>query len=134
MLPIVIVEGNVTQDPDLKFTPSGQAVTTITVAAGVKKKDDAGNWVNGDTTFLNCVIWGEQAEQVVDTVTKGTAVTVRGQLKSRTVDRDGVKTTYFEVKADSIGYAIKKASKAVVKPVETIDPWATSSATEEAPF
>lgn len=133
MLPVVTVQGNVTANPDLKFTPSGMAVTTITVAAGERKKDAAGNWSNGDTTFLDCTVWGETAEMVCDSVNKGTAVTVVGKLKQRTVEKDGVKRTYFEVKVDSIGLEIKKSFKPVA-PVEPVDPWASSSATEDAPF
>lgn len=136
MLPVVTVQGNVTKDPDLKFTPTGMAVTTITVAAGERKKDAAGNWVNGDTTFLDCTVWGETAEMVCDSVNKGTAVTVVGKLKQRTVERDGVKKIYFEVKVDSIGLEIKKSFKPVKasEVVEQVDPWATSSQTDEAPF
>ena len=136
MLPVVTIQGNVTADPDLKFTATGMAVCTITVAAGERKKDDAGNWVNGDTTFLNCTVWGDTAEMVADSITKGQAVAVVGKLKQRVVERDGSKTTYFDVKVDSIALEIKKAYRpAKAAPVaEPIDPWATQGSNGEAPF
>lgn len=117
-LPVIIIEGNVALEPNLQFTANGKPLAKVRVAAGERKKDDAGNWVDGDVTFIDCVIWGAQAEAAVETITKGTPVVVVGKLKSRTIDDNGIKKTYFDVSVDSISVNIKKSVKA-----DSSDPW-----------
>lgn len=121
-LPTVIIEGNVALEPNLRFTANGKPLCSVRVAAGERKKDDSGNWVDGDVTFIDCVIWGASAEAAVETITKGTPVVVVGKLKSRTIDDNGVKKTYFDVAVDSISVNIKKSVKADIS-----DPWASGA-------
>ena len=123
-LPLITLQGNVCLEPNLQFTPSGMAMARIRVACGERKKDEQGNWVDGDTTFLDCTVWGETAEMVCDSVNKGTAVTVVGKLKQRTVEKDGGKHTYFDVNVDSLAVDVKRSAKIVPS-----DPWG-----ESAPF
>jgi single-strand DNA-binding protein len=121
-LPVIIIEGNVALEPNLQFTANGKPLAKIRVAAGERKKDEGGNWVDGDVTFLDCVIWGAAAEAAVETISKGSPVIVVGKLKSRTIEDGGVKKTYFDVAVDNIAVNIKKSVKA-----ETSDPWATGA-------
>jgi single-strand DNA-binding protein len=121
-LPTVIVQGNVCLDPQLTLTDSGKARLTLRVAAGERKKvgDD---WVDGETTFVNCTIWGFQAEAASESITKGTPIVVVGKLRSYTYDnKEGAKVTAFEVNVESVAVDVKRAAKA-----EPADPWATNS-------
>lgn len=130
-LPTITLAGNVCADPDLRFTASGTAMAKIRVACGERKKDDLGNWVDGDTTFIDCTVWGHVAESAVEQISKGSKVVVIGKLKSSTVEKDGHKTTYFDVQVDSIAVDIRKFQKAeaAVKS-DTSDPWGR----EPSPF
>lgn len=121
-LPTVIVQGNVCLEPTLAFTDAGKARLSLRVAAGERKKTESGEWVDGDTTFINCTLWGYAAESAAESVTKGTPVVVVGKLRSRTVEKDGTKTTYFDVDVDNLAVDVKRAAKA-----EPSDPWATTS-------
>lgn len=122
-LPTITLQGNVCNDPNLTFTPSGVALLKLRVACGERKKDDLGNWTDGDTTFLDCTIWGSSAESTLEAVSKGTPVIIIGKLKQRTVEKDGSKQTYFDVNVDSVAVQVKcKTFKA-----ETSDPWSGTS-------
>lgn len=121
-LPTVIIDGNVALEPNLRFTANGLAMCSIRVAAGERKKDELGNWKDGDVTFIDCVLFGAAAEAAVETVTKGTPVLVTGKLKSRTIEDNGVKKTYFDVTVDSLAVNVKKS----VKPIDS-DPWAAGA-------
>jgi len=137
MLPHITMSGNLTADPDLKFTPNGQSVANFTVASNASKKDEIGKWVVTDTTFLKCTLWGAKAEQIVETLGKGSAVVVIGKLKQSTyLNKEGKNVSNFEVVVDSVALDISKAFKPLgaAAPVEPIDPWAISSQTDEAPF
>ncbi len=118
-LPLITLQGNVCMEPNLQFTPSGTAMARVRVACGERKKDEQGNWIDGDTTFLDCTIWGAAAESAVESITKGTPVIVIGKLKQRTVEKDGGKHTYFDVNVDSIAVDVKRSAK-----LEPSDPWA----------
>jgi single-strand DNA-binding protein len=117
-LPAITLQGNVCLEPNLQFTPNGKAMARIRVACGERKKDEQGNWIDGDTTFLDCTIWGSAAESAVESVTKGTPVIIIGKLKQRTVEKDGSKVTYFDVNVDSIAVDVKRSAK-----LEPSDPW-----------
>jgi single-strand DNA-binding protein len=144
-LPTTTIVGNVVADPELRFTPSNAAVVSFRVAAGERKKDDQGNWVDGDTTFLSVSAWRQLAENVADQVKKGTGVIVTGRLKQRSYDKaDGTKVTVVELEADEVGIQIRKsAPRGVVYQApandawnDGTDPWATKAPTQsdEVPF
>ena len=117
-LPLITLQGNVCMEPNLQFTANGKAMAKVRVACGERKKDDLGNWVDGDTTFLDCTLWGHQAESAVESITKGTPVIVIGKLKQRTIEKDGVKSTYFDVAVDSLAVDVKRSAK-----IDPSDPW-----------
>lgn len=121
-LPLITLQGNVCLEPNLQFTPNGKAMARLRVACGERKKDELGNWVDGDTTFLDCTIWGSAAESAVESITKGTPVIIIGKLKQRTVEKDGSKTTYFDVNVDSIAVDVKRSAK-----LEPSDPWGSGT-------
>lgn len=136
MLPTVTMSGNLTADPDLKFTANGQPVANFTVASNASKKDDSGKWVVTDTTFLRCTLWGSRAESIIEVLGKGSAVVVVGKLKqSSYTNTEGKTVSNFEVNVESIGMDISKSFKPLnaAAPVPA-DPWATSSSNGEAPF
>lgn len=123
-LPQITIQGNVCLEPNLQFTANGSPLCRIRVAAGERKKDELGNWKDGDTVFLDCTVWGTLAEAAVEVFTKGTPVIVIGRLRSRTIEKDGAKQTYWSVDVDSLAVDAKKSVKPAVS-----DPWAS-----EAPF
>ena len=114
----ITVVGNLTADPELRFTPSGAAVANFTVASTPRIYDrHSGEWKDGDALFLRCNIWREAAENVAESLTRGSRVIVTGRLKQRSFEtREGEKRTVFEVEVDEIGpslrYATAKVSKA----------------------
>lgn len=111
----ITVIGNLTGDPELKFTPSGAAVANFTVASTPRTFDKNTNeWVDGDALFLNCAAWRELAENVSETLTKGMRVIVVGQLKVRNYERqDGSKGTSVDMLVEAIGPDLKWASAKV---------------------
>jgi single-strand DNA-binding protein len=110
--------GNLTGDPELRFTPSGAAVANFTVASTPRTFDRQSNeWKDGETLFMRCAIWREAAENVAESLTKGTRVVVTGRLRSRSYDtREGEKRTVMEMDVEEIGpslrYATAKVSRA----------------------
>ena len=104
--PITLI-GNLTADPELRFTPSGAAVANFTVASTPRTFDRQTNeWRDGDAMFLNCAVWRQAAENVAESLQKGMRVIVSGRLKSRSYEtREGEKRTVFEVDVDEIGPA-----------------------------
>ena len=103
-IPITVV-GNLTGDPELRFTPSGQAVANFTVASTNRMLDKNTNeWKDGDTVFIRCSVWRQYAENVAESLTKGTRVVVTGRLKVRQYDtREGGKGTSVECDVDEVG-------------------------------
>ena len=97
----ITVVGNLTADPELRFTPSGAAVANFTVASTPRIYDrQSGEWKDGDALFLRCNIWREAAENVAESLTRGSRVIVTGRLKQRSFEtREGEKRTVFEVEA-----------------------------------
>ena len=104
--------GNLTGDPELRFTPSGAAVANFTVASTPRTFDrQSSEWKDGDTMFLNCSIWRQAAENVAETLSKGMRVIVQGRLKSRSYDdREGNRRTVFEVDVEEVGPSLRYAT------------------------
>lgn len=98
------IVGNTTADPQLRYTQTGKAVTSLTVAVSKRRKDETGNWVDGEPTFIRCNIWGKPAEHVAASVYKGTRVIVTGDLKQSTWQTEqGEKRSSIELNAANIG-------------------------------
>ena len=112
------VIGNLTTDPELRFTPSGSAVANFTIASTPRTFDrQANEWKDGDTLFLRCSVWREAAENVAESLTKGTRVIARGELKPRSYEtKEGEKRNVMEFEVEEIGpslrYATAKISRA----------------------
>src|ERR1700710_1284358 len=107
--------GNLTADPELRFTPSGAAVANFTVASTPRTFDrQSGEWKDGDAMFLSCAVWRQAAENVAESLQKGMRVIVQGRLKSRSYEtREGERRTVFEVDVDEIGPALRYATAKV---------------------
>lgn len=103
------VTGNLTADPELRFTASGAAVASFTVACTPRRKDDAtGEWKDGEATFLRCSVWRQLAENVAESLKRGDLVMVHGLLRQRSYDTaEGEKRTIMEVTADHVGPSLK---------------------------
>ena len=114
---VVTVIGNLTGDPELRFTPNGQAVASFTVASTTRMLDKATNeWKDGDTLFLRCSVWRQYAENVAESLTKGTRVIVTGRLKQRSYEtKEGEKRTVFEVEVDEVGPSLRSATAKVTR-------------------
>ena len=111
----ITVIGNLTSDPELRFTPSGSAVANFTIASTPRTFDRQSNeWKDGETLFLRASIWREAAENVAESLTKGMRVLVQGRLKSRTYDtKEGEKRTVMELEVDEIGPSLRYANAKV---------------------
>ncbi|MGO4958104.1 single-stranded DNA-binding protein [Luteococcus sp. Sow4_B9] len=114
--PITLV-GNLTADPELRFTPSGAAVANFTVASTPRQFDRQTNeWRDGEAMFLNCSVWRQAAENVAESLQKGMRVVVQGRLKSRSYEtREGEKRTVFEVEVEEVGPSLKYATAKVTR-------------------
>jgi single-strand DNA-binding protein len=113
----ITVVGNLTADPELRFTPSGAAVANFTVASTPRIYDrQTGEWKDGEALFLRCNIWREAAENVAESLTRGARVIVSGRLKQRSFEtREGEKRTVVEVEVDEIGPSLRYATAKVNK-------------------
>lgn len=152
--PITVV-GNLTSDPELRFTSNGTPVTNFTVASTPRRFDKQRNeWVDGEPMFLACSVWHQYATNVAESLVKGMRVIVQGNLKARSYeDRDGNRRTSYEIDVNEVGPSLRFATATVARsqqssgrqrgtqsqgnswPQQTqqsTDPWATQSA--EAPF
>ena len=114
---ILTIVGGLTADPELRFTPSGAAVASFTVASTPRTFDKTTNeWKDGDTLYLRCSIWREAAENVAESLTKGTRVIVQGRLVQRSFEtREGEKRTVVEMQADEVGPSLKYATAKVAR-------------------
>jgi single-strand DNA-binding protein len=114
---VITVIGNLTADPELRFTPSGAAVANFTVASTPRQFDRQTNeWKDGEALFLRCNIWREAAENVAESLTRGSRVIVSGRLKQRSYEtREGEKRTVVELEVDEIGPSLKYATAKVNK-------------------
>ena len=113
----ITVIGNLTGDPELRFTPSGAAVANFTVASTPRTFDRQSNeWKDGETLFLRCSIWREAAESVAESLTKGTRVIVQGRLVQRSYEtREGEKRTVYELQVDEVGPSLRYATAKVTR-------------------
>ncbi|UKA52238.1 single-stranded DNA-binding protein (plasmid) [Arthrobacter sp. FW305-123] len=111
----ITVIGNLTSDPELRFTPSGSAVANFTIASTPRTFDRQSNeWKDGETLFLRASVWREAAENVAESLTKGTRVIVSGRLKSRSYEtKEGEKRTVIELEVDEIGPSLRYANAKV---------------------
>jgi single-strand DNA-binding protein len=155
----ITVIGNLTDDPELRFTPSGAAVTNFTVASTPRVLDKATNeWKDGDALFMRCSIWRQAAENVAESLQRGSRVIVTGRLRQRSYEtKEGEKRTVVELEVDEIGPSLRWATAKVTKAARggggggssydgggrsapaADDPWATpapssGSFSDEPPF
>ncbi len=150
---IVTIVGNCVNDPELRFLASGVAVASFTVASTPRTFDKQSNeWKDGETLFLRCSIWRDAAENVAESLTRGTRVIVTGRLKSRSYEKDGQQRTAYELDVEEVGPSLRYARANVRKaerdkggfqersssPAQS-DPWATQPAQtqpsyDEPPF
>ena len=160
----ITVVGNLTDDPELRFTPSGAAVANFTVASTPRILDKATNeWKDGDALFLRCSIWRQAAENVAESLQRGARVLVTGRLRQRSYEtKEGEKRTVVELEVDEVGPSLRWATAKVAKAQRSggggggggggysggssgggssagaDDPWATPAAgagpTDEPPF
>jgi len=109
---VITVIGNLTDDPELRFTPSGAAVANFTVASTPRTLNrQTQQWEDGETLFLRCSIWRQAAENVAESLTRGTRVIVQGRLKARSYEtREGEKRTVTELEVDEIGPSLTWAT------------------------
>ncbi|WP_300011958.1 single-stranded DNA-binding protein [Pseudonocardia sp.] len=114
---VITVVGNLTADPELRFTPSGAAVANFTVASTPRNFDkQTGEWKDGDALFLRCNVWRQAAENVAETLTRGMRVMVSGRLRQRSFEtREGEKRTVVELEVDEVGPSLKYATAKVNK-------------------
>ncbi|MEZ0263802.1 MAG: single-stranded DNA-binding protein [Phycisphaerae bacterium] len=121
---IITVIGNLTDDPELKFTPSGAPVANFTVASTPRTFDKQTNeWKDGDALFLRCAAWRQLAENVAESLTKGQRVIVTGALRVRQYERqDGSKGTSVEMNVDEVGPSLKFATAKVTKATRSSTP------------
>jgi len=151
---VITVVGNLTDDPELRFTPTGVAVAKFRLASTPRFLDKAsGQWKDGDPLFLQCNVWRDAAEHVAESLQRGARVIVQGRLRQRSYEtREGEKRTVYELEVDEVGPSLKYATATVKKmqrsggssnsPAPTAgpgdDPWATtarsSSNNDEPPF
>ena len=117
----ITLVGNLTADPELRFTQSGVPVADFTVASTPRIFDRAsGEWKDGDALFLRCTLWRQPAENVAETLTKGARVIVTGRLRQRSYDtREGEKRTVVEVDVEEIGPSLRYATARVTRAGKT---------------
>jgi single-strand DNA-binding protein len=142
----ITIIGNLTDTPELRFTPSGAAVANFTVASTPRTFDKAsGEYKDGDALFMRCSLWRQPAENLAESdITRGSRVIVTGRLRQRSFEKDGQKRSVTELEVDEIGPSLRfatakvaKAERGSNKPAGQSggDPWPTSVASEEdSPF
>ena len=113
----ITIIGNLTDDPELRFTPSGAAVAKFRVASTPRTLDRAsGEWKDGEPLFLSCTVWRQAAENVAESLQRGARVIVSGRLRQRSYEtKEGEKRTVFEVEVDEIGPSLRYATAKVQK-------------------
>jgi single-strand DNA-binding protein len=144
----ITVIGNLVEDPELRFTPSGAAVSNFRIASTPRSFDkQTSEWKDGETLWLSCSVWRQAAENVAESLTRGMRVIVNGRLKSRSYEtREGEKRTVFEIDVEEVGPSLKMATAKVTKVARSggnsgqpasaaaPDPWAAQAQTEDPPF
>lgn len=107
MLPVINGEFSVVMEPEIRFTSNGSPWAKLRCLAKDRVRDSNGNWADGDPLFIDVVIGGKQAQNVVESVSKGDLVTVTGRLKQRNWEEDGAKKATVQISADSIGVSTR---------------------------
>ncbi|MER7009936.1 single-stranded DNA-binding protein [Saccharopolyspora sp. NPDC000359] len=140
----ITVVGNLTADPELRFTPSGAAVANFTVASTPRAYDrQSAEWKDGEPLFLRCSIWRQAAENVTESLTRGMRVIVLGRLRQRSFQtKEGEKRTVVELDVDEIGPSLRYATATVNKPDRQgaktnpppTDPWGAAPAGQPSGF
>jgi single-strand DNA-binding protein len=112
---VITVVGNLTADPELRFTPSGAAVASFTIASTPRTFDRSSNeWKDGEALFLRCSIWRQAAENVAESLQRGMRVVAQGRLKQRSYEtREGEKRTVVEMEVDEVGPSLRYATAKV---------------------
>ena len=148
------ITGNLVDDPELRFTPSGQPVAKFRIASTPRYFDKQANaWKDGDSLFLTVNVWRQAAENVAESMTRGTRAIVTGRLRQRSYEtKEGEKRTVYELEADEVGVSLKNATAKVAKVTRTsggeaqasqqastgeADPWASDKPggySDEPPF
>lgn len=145
---LITIIGTLTADPELRYTPQGAGVANFTVASNPRHYDkQSGQWKDGDPLFLRCNLWRQAAENVTESLTRGTRVIVTGRLKQRSFEKDGQKRSVMELEVDEVGPSLKWATCKVNKVSRAAgdtdggspDPWGSSPTTpstddSEPPF
>jgi single-strand DNA-binding protein len=113
----ITIIGNLVGDPELRYTPTGQAVATFRVASTPRFMDRTTNeWKDGDSLFLSCNVWRQAAENVAESLTRGMRVIVSGRLRQRSYEtKEGEKRTVYEVEVDEVGPSLRNASAKVTR-------------------
>jgi single-strand DNA-binding protein len=114
---VITVIGNLVDDPELRFTPSGKPVANFRIASTPRTFDrQANEWKDGETLWLSCAAWGPMGENVAETLQRGNRVIVQGRLKSRQYEtREGEKRTAFEIDVEEVGPSLRSATAKVTK-------------------
>jgi single-strand DNA-binding protein len=114
---VVTIVGNLVDDPELRFTPSGAAVANFRIASTPRTFDKQANeWKDGDSLFLSCSVWRQAAENVAESLQRGMRVIIQGRLKQRSYDdREGNKRTVFEIDVDEVGPSLRNATAKVAR-------------------
>ena len=114
---VITIIGNLTADPELRFTPSGAAVADFTVASTPRTFDrNANEWKDGETLFMRCSVWREAAENVAESLRKGMRVIVQGRLTQRSYEtREGERRTVVEMQVDEVGPSLRRAKAQVTR-------------------
>jgi len=131
------IVGNLTADPELRFTPAGHAVADFTVASTPRSYDrQAGAWSDGEALFLRCTAWRQLAEHAAESLTKGTRVIVTGRLRQRSFElAEGGTRTVTELDVDELGPSLRHSTARVTKttrttPTTTSEPTPTAAGTD----
>ncbi len=113
----ITVVGNLVADPELRYTPTGQAVATFRVASTPRYMDrNTNEWKDGDSLFLSCNVWRQAAENVAESLQRGMRVIVQGRLRQRSYEtKEGEKRTVYEIEVDEVGPSLRNASAKVTK-------------------
>ncbi|MGO8960145.1 MAG: single-stranded DNA-binding protein [Streptosporangiaceae bacterium] len=111
----ITIIGNLVNDPELRYTPTGQAVATFRVASTPRYMDRTTNeWKDGDSLFLSCNVWRQAAENVAESLQRGMRVIVSGRLRQRSYEtKEGEKRTVYEIEVDEVGPSLRNASAKV---------------------
>ncbi len=112
----VTLVGNLTDDPELRYTPNGTPVANFTLAINRRTRDDSGQWKDGETSFFRCNVWRQQAENAAESLTKGIRAIVIGRLRQRSWETpEGQKRTVVEIEVESVGPSLEWATANLTK-------------------